>query len=115
MLYNKERYVLWLVDVSPSEIRKDSRIMDRVTQCRENRLAMKDKSSQKLALTPTTFRDTNNPDRYIALPMVSSENREYIPMAYYHDDTIPTNQVQIIPYASVGSKVLDRNTAIQKM
>ena len=101
MLYNKERYVLWLVDVSPSEIRKDSRIMDRVTQCRENRLAMKDKSSQKLALTPTTFRDTNNPDRYIALPMVSSENREYIPMAYYHDDTIPTNQVQIIPYANL--------------
>ena len=75
--------------------------MKRVKLCKKNRLAMKDKSTQKLAETPTTFRDTLNPSNYIALPMVSSENRRYIPMAYFNGDTIPTNQVQIIPGAEI--------------
>ena len=62
---------------------------------------MKDKGTQRLAETPTTFRDTLNPDNYIALPMVSSERRRYLPMAFLHGDTIPTNQVQIIPDATL--------------
>lgn len=101
LLHNEERYVLWLVNVSISEIKKYPKIVKRVEQCRANRLAMKDKSSQKLANTPTTFRDTNNPEHYIAAPMVSSERRRYIPMAYLDSNTIPTNQIQTIPNATI--------------
>lgn len=101
MLYNKDRYVLWLVGASPAEIKADKKVMERVEQCRQNRLAMKDKSSRKLAERPTEFRDTNNPDHFIALPIVSGERRRYIPMAYYGKDTIPTNQVQIVPGATM--------------
>ena len=101
LLHNEPRYVLWLVGISPGEIKKYSCVYHRVEQCRENRLGMKDKGTQRLAETPTTFRDTLNPNNYIALPMVSSERRRYIPMAYFHNDTIPTNQVQIIPDASL--------------
>ena len=101
LLYNELRFVLWLVNASPDEIRKMPLVMKRVKLCKENRLAMKDKFTQKLADTPTTFRDTLNPSNYIALPMVSSENRRYIPMAYFNGDTIPTNQVQIIPGAEI--------------
>lgn len=36
---NKKRYCLWLVGVSPSELRKMPKVMERVTACRENRLA----------------------------------------------------------------------------
>ena len=101
LLHNELRYVLWLVGVSPAEIKKYPQVYKRVEQCRLNRLAMKDKSTQKLADTPATFRDINNPDNYIALPMVSSERRRYIPMAYLHSDVIPTNQIQTIPNASL--------------
>lgn len=101
LLRNEERYVLWLVGANPTEIRKDARIMERVALCRERRLAMKDAGTRKLAETPTVFRDTNNPQNYIALPMVSSERREYLPMAYLDGNTIPTNQVQIIPDATL--------------
>jgi len=101
LLHNEPRYVLWLVGISPMEIKRYSSVYHRVKQCRENRLGMKDKGTQRLADTPTTFRDTLNPDNYIALPMVSSERRRYIPMAYFHGDTIPTNQVQIIPDATL--------------
>ena len=62
---------------------------------------MKDASSKKLALTPETFRDTNNPQNYIALPIISSERRQYIPMNYLDNNTIPTNQLQTIPNASL--------------
>ncbi|MDD6088545.1 MAG: hypothetical protein PUB69_04470 [Desulfovibrionaceae bacterium] len=100
LLHNEKRYVLWLVDASPSEIKANKEVLRRVELCRKNRLSMKDKGTQKLADRPTTFRDTNNPEFYIALPMVSSERRTYLPMCYFDKDTIPTNQIQIIANAS---------------
>ena len=101
LLHDEARYVLWLVGINPTEIRKYPQVYKRVELCRNNRLSMKDIGTRRLAESPTTFRDTLNPDNYIALPMVSSERRRYIPMAYYHGDTIPTNQVQIIPDATL--------------
>ena len=101
LLYNEKRYVLWLVGVSPNEIHKNAKVLERVKLCRDNRLKMKDKGTQKLAETPTTFRDKNNPETYVALPMVSSETRKYIPMAYLNSDVIPTNQIQTIPNATL--------------
>ena len=101
LLHNEKRYVLWLVGVSPNQIKSNRKVYERVELCRKNRLSMKDPSTQKLADSPATFRDINNPENYIALPMVSSENRSYIPMAYLHDDVIPTNQIQTIPDATL--------------
>lgn len=101
LLHDEKRYVLWLTNVSPHEIKKYPEVYKRVELCRQNRLKMKDKATKKLAETPTTFRDTVNPEYYIALPMVSSERRRYIPMAYFDQNTIPTNQVQIIPSATL--------------
>ncbi|MBR4151791.1 MAG: class I SAM-dependent DNA methyltransferase [Selenomonadaceae bacterium] len=100
LIYNNLRYVLWLKGVPMSEINKMPLVAERVELCKKNRLAMCE-STRKLAKTPTTFRDTFNPAHYIALPMVSSENRRYIPMAYFNEDIIPTNQVQIIPDATI--------------
>ena len=76
-------------------------VMDRVKKVREARLAMKDAGAIKLADTPTTFRDTLNPDHYVVIPIVSSENRRYVPMGFLGKETIPTNQVQIVPNASL--------------
>ncbi len=101
LLHNENRYVLWLVNANPTELKKMPKVMERIQKCKENRLQMKDKASQRLANSPTVFRDTNNPKNYIAIPMVSSEKRRYIPMAYLKEDTIPTNQIQTIPNASI--------------
>lgn len=101
LLKNINRYVLWLVDVEYSQIQDMPNVVARVELCKANRLGMKDASSKALAATPMTFRDTNNPDKYIAMPIVSSERREYIPMCYLGGDTIPTNQLQTIPNATI--------------
>jgi hypothetical protein len=101
LVYNEKRYVLWLVGANPAELQRMPHVMRRIEMCRKARLAMKDVGTRKLAEKPTLFRDTNNPERYLALPMVSTERRKYIPMAYLDGNTIPTNQVQIIPNATL--------------
>lgn len=101
LLHNAKRYVLWLVGASPAEINRMPQVKKRIEMCRKARLEMKDAASRKLSETPMLFRDTNNPDAFIALPMVSSERRKYIPLGYFDGDTIPTNQVQTIPNATL--------------
>ena len=101
MLKGTKRWVLWLAGLTMEDIASMPNVVKRVELCREARLSMKDKSTRKLADTPMTFRDTQNPARWIAAPLVSSQRRIYIPMAYYDDSVIPTNQVQTIPNADL--------------
>ena len=98
---NKDRYCLWLVGVSPAELRKMPEVMKRVELCRQDRLNSPDKGRQKLAETPTLFRETNNPESYIIVPAVSSEKRRYVPMGFLGAETISTNLNIIIPNATL--------------
>ena len=98
---NIPRYCLWLVDASPAEIRKMPLVLKRIEAVRKMRLASSDPSTVRLADTPALFRETNHPDKFIVIPSVSSENRQYVPMGFLNSDTIPTNLVLIIPNASL--------------
>ena len=92
---NIPRWCLWLVDVSPAQIRKLPLVRRRVELCRQDRLAGA-LDRQKLAETPALFRETLNPEHYILIPYTSSENREYIPLGFLDKDTIPTDSASII-------------------
>lgn len=97
---HKDRYCLWLVNIEPAELRKMPEVMKRVELCREDRLnGAPDR--QKLADTPTVFRETKNPKEYIIVPRVSSENRRYIPLGFLNADVIPTDSATIIPEAGI--------------
>jgi len=96
----KNRYCLWLVNASPGEIRKMPLVMKRVQACRDDRLKGAE-DRQKLADTPTLFRETKNPESYILVPRVSSEKREYIPLGFLDDSIIPTDSAVIIPSATL--------------
>jgi len=63
---NKKRWCLWLVNVSPAELRKMPKVMERVALCRADRLNGAD-DRKKLAETPTLFRETKNPDTAIVI------------------------------------------------
>ena len=97
---NLPRYCLWLVGISPKELRSMPLVMERVKACREDRLKGA-ADRRKLADTPHLFRETLNPKRYIAIPVVSSEEREYIPMGWLDDSVIPGNKLFIIPEATL--------------
>ena len=98
---NKPRYCLWLVGVSPAELRKMPLVMQRIALCKEARESSPDAGRQKLAFTPHLFRETNNPETFIVVPKVSSERRRYVPMGFLGKDTISTDLNFIIPSASL--------------
>lgn len=95
------RWCLWLVGVSPAELRSMPLVLNRVQKVKEMRESSPDSGAQKLALTPTTFRETNNPISAIVIPCHSSENRRYIPMGFIDNSIVVTNAVLFIPEASV--------------
>lgn len=97
---NIPRYCLWLVGANPAEIRKSPEIMRRVEACKKDRLnGAPDR--QKLAETPTLFREQKNPQTFVVVPATSSERRRYVPMGFLDENTIATNAVIIIPDASI--------------
>lgn len=96
-IQNTNRWCLWLVDCSPSELRQMPKVLERVARTREMRLASTDHGTRRLAEQSTLFRETQNPESYIVIPSVSSENREYVPMGFFDKDTISTNLNLIIP------------------
>ncbi len=98
---NKKRYCLWLVGVSPHVLRDMPLVLDRIRKVREMRLASSFPDTRSMAETPTTFRETWNPESYVVIPRVSSENRRYVPMGFLDKETIPTDSVIIIPDASL--------------
>lgn len=97
---NIPRYCLWLVGANPAEIRKSPEIMRRVEACKKDRInGAPDR--QKLAETPTLFREQKNPQTFVVVPATSSERRRYVPMGFLDENTIATNAVIIIPDASI--------------
>ncbi|WP_311480688.1 DNA methyltransferase [uncultured Anaerococcus sp.] len=90
-LNNKDRYCLWLVGVSPSELKSMPLVMDRIRKTKEMRLAANSKGTQKLAETPHLFRETYNYDNYLVVPMLTTTERKYIPIGLYNGETISTN------------------------
>ncbi len=97
LLYNKKRWCLWLIDIEPNELKSLPFVLDRIKQVKEARLNANDKGTKRLADRASQFRDLNNPDNYIAIPITTSENRKYIPIVYANKELIPAVTVQTIP------------------
>ena len=95
------RWCLWLSGVSPAEIKRMPLVLERVRKVKEMRENSTDEGARKLALTPTTFRETNNPLSAVVIPCHSSENRKYIPMGFIDDSVVVTNAVLFIPNAQL--------------
>jgi len=100
-IHNEMRYCLWLVGVAPSELRKMPEVSKRVAACRESRLNSPDRQRRRLANTATLFREQLAPPTALAIPVVSSDKRAYIPMAYLANNTIAGNKLYIVPDASL--------------
>ena len=97
---NKARYCLWLVGISPAELRSSAFVRTRVEKVREFRLSSSKEATRKSADTPTLFQEIRHPDsEYIIIPRHSSENRKYIPFGFVKPEIIVNDAVQIIPAA----------------
>ncbi len=100
---NKERWCLWLLGISPEELRSMPTIMERVEGVRSSRLASRRPTTQELAKIPTLFGEIRQPTEghYLLIPSVSSEKRAYIPIGFMPSEVVSTNLNLIVPAAEL--------------
>ena len=96
------RWCLWLLNISPKELRMMPLVMERVEKVREFRLASVKAATREFANYPTRFMEIKQPDTdYLIIPATSSENRKYIPIGYLDKNTIASNAASFVPNATV--------------
>jgi len=100
-LNGMKRWCIWLVDIEPAELRKMPEVIKRVEAVKNFRLDSIAPSTRDHAVTPSLFRDRNNPDTFIVIPRVSSETRRYIPMGFFDKNSIAGDTCMIIPDGTV--------------
>jgi hypothetical protein len=93
----KERYCLWISDDEREKAEQYPEIKSRFESVRNDRLETEDKSVNKLANRPHQFRERKGAeDSKVLIPIVSSENREYLPVGLADSSVIPTNKTFFI-------------------
>lgn len=97
-----DRWCLWLKDMSPSDLRSLKTIQDRVNLVKQTRAKSSRAATKKLANFPTLFGENRQPTtKYIAIPEVSSERRNFIPIGFLEPEIIASNRLKIIPGADL--------------
>ena len=100
-LQGGERWILHLADVPPQVLKTLPKIRERIAAVRALRLASKSKPTQSLAATPTLYHVNVIPTApFLVVPRVSSERREYVPIAWMEPPTIPSDAVEVVENAS---------------
>lgn len=98
----KERYCIWLKDVSPIEYKNIKPINEAIENVEKIRSASKREATKKLADIPNLFGEIRQPNtNYLLIPSTSSEGRMYIPIGFFDKDVISTNANLIIPNATL--------------
>ena len=77
-------------------------VNQRVEKVRQTRLNSKRTATNKLADYPTLFGEIRQPKTdFIFIPLTTSENRRYIPMAFFDNSHVPNNTASVVPDASL--------------
>ena len=96
------RWCLWLLDISPKELRSMPMVMQRVEAVREFRLASAKAATREYANQPTRFMEIKQPEsNYLMIPATSSENRRYVPIGYLSKDVVASNAASFVPNATL--------------
>jgi len=97
-----ERWCLWLAEATASELRSLPTVFRRVQGVKQHRLQSPRATTRQLAAQPSLFGENRQPTtRYLLIPGVSSENRNYIPIGFLKPDVVASNLVNIVPGATL--------------
>lgn len=89
LINNIKRYCFWLVNIEPNEIKSLPVLMSRIDAVRKFRGESTRAATNKLAEIPTLFGEIRQKKgNILVIPRVSSENRKYIPLAFFDYETI---------------------------
>ena len=94
------RWCLWLKNANVNEIRNSEAIQERLDRIRLGRSESSRKQTKDFVKYPTLFVDDMQPtETYLAVPVVSSEKREYIPLSFLPPSVVASGSLRIIPKA----------------
>lgn len=97
LINGKLRYILVLKEATPAQLRSLPHVLERLERVRQKRLASQKAQTRVLADAPTRFECGLIPlSPFLAVPSVSSEQREYAPIAYLEPPTVPSNLVNVL-------------------
>ncbi len=97
LIQGTPRYCLWLKGATTKQLKAMPQVWDRVQAVAQVRELSPTPSVQAFAEYPALFTQDRQPDaNYLALPEVSSENREFLPVGFLNAQVIASNQLQII-------------------
>lgn len=98
LLKGTKRWCLWLENITPQQLRQIPPILERVERVKQFRAASGRATTVELADYPTLFGERRQPrTRYIAIPKVSSENRNYLPIGLLKPNIIANGSLLVIP------------------
>ena len=94
------RYCLWITDDRFEEAIGFRSVLSRIDSVRRDREASSDAAMARLVARPHQFREVKGDNSWkVFVPIVSSEEREYLPNGVAGRDTVPTNKAFYLPEA----------------
>ncbi len=104
LIHNEDRYCLWLEGANPNDLRTSPELAKRIEAVRELRSSSKREATKRLASRPAEFGEIRQPKtEYIAVPRVSSELRDYVPMAVMSPEVITNDALLVVPMKSLST------------
>ena len=102
-LHNRTRWILALQSAPPNLLATLTEVRNRMALVRQYRAGRCSAPTRKLADTPTLYHVNVLPDApFLALPKVSSERREYVPIGWLEPPTIPSDLLFVLLEASLS-------------
>ena len=97
------RWILYLADSSPSDLRHLPKIRERIQRVRQYRASSRRPSTIAMSAYPTKVGvDERLSAPFLVLPNTSSERREYIPIGWLTPEVIANQKLRILPDATLA-------------
>ncbi|MFA7361112.1 MAG: DNA methyltransferase [Candidatus Kapaibacterium sp.] len=98
----RNRWILYLADIEPNEIRKLPFVKDRIESVAKYRALSTKMQTRETSKTPTLFAEPRQPkSNFLLIPRTSSENRKYLPLGFYTKDFIVNDSCTALPEATL--------------
>jgi hypothetical protein len=97
----KNRWVLYLKDAKPEDLKTMPKVLERINEVKKYREASTKKQTKETALTPTLFAEPRQPEtNFLLIPRTTSENRKYIPLGFFSKEFIVNDSCIALPNAN---------------
>ena len=97
----KKRWCLWLLNINPQDLKIMPLVSERIEKVRKYRLSSKKLPTIKSAEYSYLFGEIRQPKNdFLLIPLTSSENRKYIPLALLSKEFIVSNSCSFIENAN---------------